>query len=1261
MSTTRGVDVRDLLFPFALVALLYPAVGRSPTGTPAQASAVPPRPPATAEPSKPQQGQHSARDLLCQSLGKQSPQCCLELENVTVEPLIVTVPDPLGSELDYAFDRYVDAVLRATEAIGYRLDRFDLPWTREPPSDARLTVEYVLDRFSPPHEQMGDRPGILLLRHTNAALSAPSLIVAFLVGETPTAGVNPLAFNNALRQYEDLCRSDLQARCSAPEGNGERVRILGPSFSGSLDSVIRGFRGYPFQSWAPCLLMISGAATALRLDKVTELERATGQSLACPDGKAAVSATVRPALDTFVRFASHVLRKEKVTLLVEGNSGFAGNLQHALRPSDTEPSIETEFNVITVTFPLHISRLRSASMNVPARAGPQTQPPDLRPRNVPIPLGQAGKERSVIPAMSSLEASSAELVLSDVLSTISRERIRYVGIYATDVRDRLFLAREVKAHAPNTVLFTDAADLLYLHSDVNGDNRGNLVLTTYPLFGPNQQWTRLFRNSTTAGGSRLQFASGGDEGVYNAAIALLDSRPRKHLLDYSAPFAEGASSEPPLWLSIVGRQRLWPVRMLPPPDPPRRDPSPSYVWTPEEAAAFPALSPANVDEWVRDLAPPLSTLLLWLGVLSVLVPSVLLHYELPISRAGALFRRNGTSTEERRADTDSVHDRRTLHHDLEQPLGMDHWLYYLALSLTLLAVYLVVWSLFALPMVIINSSGAASIVSVSRLRLAGFTVATAVLLIVLAACVTVALAPLTTRAEWKRERNPRELIWRGGIAVIFASASLAASFWVVSSWLALGGTRAEIARAIPLHGRAMDFTSGVSPVVPLFLIGCAGVLAVFCSLRRLTKAGEQPASFLDIDVRSVGGVFEREKELRTCITRNPFRLPLRFVLPLAGLFLVAAVKIVRRWTPSLDGEPFDRAFQIAFSCVFLALLIAFVRFVSIWRVLRELLDRMWVHPMAAAFAHVHENRPESRSYPLTVSPSPFTTELSVRSAGAVARAGEMLALRSSMPYAAREAANIRRLAKEAEHALDAVDVATYARCRESIFKERLKLESSLRDLGRTVAPGLESRWRLPEQPNASMSSPQTKRGGQDVAIHSLVVRWSAANSTHGDALTESDLPVATIAQPESGQSTDPERAFHQVCERFLASRILALADNTLWHMKNLLAFVTLGSLLTLLAVTSYPFQPHDWLLAITWTLILTAALVAMVVLVQVDRNAVLSALSGTTPGRVTWNREFVIPLLVFVVVPILTFLGVQLPEAFGRSMPSMDWILGRPQ
>jgi hypothetical protein len=58
--------------------------------------------------------------------------------------------------------------------------------------------------------------------------------------------------------------------------------------------------------------------------------------------------------------------------------------------------------------------------------------------------------------------------------------------------------------------------------------------------------------------------------------------------------------------------------------------------------------------------------------------------------------------------------------------------------------------------------------------------------------------------------------------------------------------------------------------------------------------------------------------------------------------------------------------------------------------------------------------------------------------------------------------------------------------------------------------------------------------------------------------------------------------------------------------------------------------------------------VMILVFVQINRDRVISMLSGTTPGEFNWNGAFVWQLVAFGVIPILTLLGAQFPYTLQR-------------
>jgi hypothetical protein len=109
------------------------------------------------------------------------------------------------------FDRYIGAIQRASEASGYVLDRFELPWNEKEEGEATKVANVVLDRLeidriagteTKPDSQLLSHersPGIILFRGRD---NPSELLVVFLIGETPTAGVQKGARRGRARSLD---------------------------------------------------------------------------------------------------------------------------------------------------------------------------------------------------------------------------------------------------------------------------------------------------------------------------------------------------------------------------------------------------------------------------------------------------------------------------------------------------------------------------------------------------------------------------------------------------------------------------------------------------------------------------------------------------------------------------------------------------------------------------------------------------------------------------------------------------------------------------------------------------------------------------------------------------------------------------------------------------------------------------------------------------------------------------------------------------
>ena len=115
---------------------------------------------------------------------------------------------------------------------------------------------------------------------------------------------------------------------------------------------------------------------------------------------------------------------------------------------------------------------------------------------------------------------------------------------------------------------------------------------------------------------------------------------------------------------------------------------------------------------------------------------------------------------------------------------------------------------------------------------------------------------------------------------------------------------------------------------------------------------------------------------------------------------------------------------------------------------------------------------------------------------------------------------------------------------------------------------------------------------------------------------------------------------------FAASRVVDLLRQVMPQLQNLATFGTASMLLMLFAMSSYPFPQRDTLLWLSWSTLLGAVLILLIVFVQMQRDRVMSFLSGTVPGKLNWDAGFVRQVVVFGVVPVLSLLGAQFPDMF---------------
>jgi hypothetical protein len=451
----------------------------------------------------------------------------------TVSFLIATLPDPIDSSSRWQFDPLYDAVQRGVIDSGYSFERFYIPdWDPGRGAEESASLAGVV------HEQL---PGVVLFTRRVAAAPGAEreeLLVLLLVFETPTNGVHQVAFQRA-------------ARTAFAWNPAADVRVLGPTYSGSIPSLGRAMVSSGVH--AP-YRVVTGSATSPRNRE--RLQAIVGAGASTYRSTVLTDDDLQSAMFSFLdeRFPS-----ARVAALVEGNTAYGGALTADLRKE------RGTGNLLILPFPLHISRLRAATVVQPPAAGA----PDGR-QGLPLALDEPTSPRDRVPALSpKLTESGTEAVLSNILDTLERERVTVIGLLATDARDKLFLAQQVATRVADAQLFTFEGDLLFTHPQYQRYTKGMLVASSYPLFTITQAW----QPSGNGFDRRQQFPSENAHGTYNATLAILnyddtgkplpdgrDPQAVPPLLDYGTDL-EGHFG-PHAWVSAVGTRAVWPLRRV---------------------------------------------------------------------------------------------------------------------------------------------------------------------------------------------------------------------------------------------------------------------------------------------------------------------------------------------------------------------------------------------------------------------------------------------------------------------------------------------------------------------------------------------------------------------------------------------------------------------------------------------------------------------------------------------------------------------------
>lgn len=573
MNRAAGSAVGSLVVLSVVLRVLFPSTAlsgaRAPAAvidaTPAQSAVISDAPPDDG-PWKVSQGYFAGTPTACAAGATLRCTRWRIPNDMPVRVVIAIAPDPVRTHMALQFDRALEGIQLAAQAAGFVVDRYWLPWSMEPDKSGASTPK--ADGSSVDRQQRAAQPGVVLFRlDASVASKDPRLLFVFLVADTPTSGVDGAQFRNAVAHIDDIC--------GTPRGcvDDGRIRIVGPTFSGSLASLRRLTDASTHQFTAYSGSVSSLCAMADQGLKKPAAEWCQGPTAVYEPATSLVFNSfvhdTESAVQQFVRAlqADSAVEMDctqpQIAILSEGATTFGDVMQATTR-------LRAQC-VQTFVFPREISNLRNAASALAPGAAPTGAADATRPF-LPLDLTDRTNNSDAPPDFSKTQGPlSKEAVLMNMAADLRRAKYRYVGIVSTNVLDTLFLAEFLRAACPDARLFMISADLLFERELDNAPYVGMLAVTTYPLMNRNLDWTT---HQAPGIAPQLPFADEYEHGEYNATLQVLrDILPAKpvgtmEMNQLRPPARDPAKADPaadaplPLWMTVVGTGGYWPIRLL---------------------------------------------------------------------------------------------------------------------------------------------------------------------------------------------------------------------------------------------------------------------------------------------------------------------------------------------------------------------------------------------------------------------------------------------------------------------------------------------------------------------------------------------------------------------------------------------------------------------------------------------------------------------------------------------------------------------------
>jgi hypothetical protein len=512
-----------------------------------------------------------------------------------IQFIVATLPDPLHTHLNLQFDRTIEAIQQAAQDEGYTYDSSWLPWKQRAEEYSSRSDEMEEEKDTLQRENC---PGLILFRKSTQ-LSSPQTsteqpsqeiynlpydegLFVFLVAEKPTTGLNRIQWDNTLGWIDK--NGDNSSR-------GQGLRILGPTFSGSVPSVVRavidGTKKYP--ATFPNILLYTGtirgcSAYAKLKDELTKPGLPLVRTADFQENDAI-------QIDRYFKYLTdrgHALTE--VAILSEDETAYGGLPDHPpdnrSQPQSTcDPGYGVDNRPLHLYYPRDISALRSAYEEQSIFAASDSSSTShlvLQPQAA----RSTHHDTDTVATFSGVNSALAqEAQMYGLVDSLRTHGIRFVILRSTSSLDQLFLTRFLHHSYADALIVTMGTDMLFGREVDSTEFRGVVALTSFPLLPRGQDWSAVVERAKRH--AHRVFGSNSMEGSYLAARFLIIDPPadicqpqfsceppqdvhhfKANIQDYAPPFwafetsRSAAPLTPSTWLAVVGRNGYWPLAVL---------------------------------------------------------------------------------------------------------------------------------------------------------------------------------------------------------------------------------------------------------------------------------------------------------------------------------------------------------------------------------------------------------------------------------------------------------------------------------------------------------------------------------------------------------------------------------------------------------------------------------------------------------------------------------------------------------------------------